>query len=189
MNAGHHTEAELVAALAQGDKTAFEIIYRTYASEIFRHIRRNIAVREDCEEILHDMFEWLWRKRKEVRFTSLRGYLFTMANHRMATYFRKSKVRQKYERHFALFEALFNYLYEDEREETIDPDVLENLIQKSLRELPDRCREAFELRLTKNLSNAEIAQRMNINKGTVENYMVRALSHLHYSYRNLYKAG
>lgn len=187
-SSGYHTEAELVASLNKGDKKAFEIIYRTYAPEIFRHIRRNITVREDCEEILHDLFEWIWRKHREIKLFSLRGYLFTMANHRIVTYFRKNKVRRKYEKHFALFDALVNYLYEDEGEETIDPDVLETLIQNSLSALPERCQEAFKLRLTENLSNAEIAQRMNINKGTVENYMVRALSHLHYSYQNIHKA-
>ncbi len=185
---GDHSEQELVAALNRGDRTAFEIIYRTYAPEIFRHIQRNITVREDCEEILHDLFEWLWRKHKEVKLVSLRGYLFKMANNAILMHFRKNKAKRNYEKHFRRFEAIFDSIYNNGQEKAIDPGMLSWLIQNSLDELPARCREAFRLRLNENLSNAEIAQRMNINKGTVENYIVRALSHLHDSYMKLCKA-
>lgn len=184
----YQTEAELAAALNKGDQEAFEAIYRAFAPELFQHIQRNITTSEDCEEILHDIFEWIWRNHDKVKFDSLRNYLFKMANNHILGYFRKAKAKRNYEKHFALFEMAYNYIHADEGEGTIDPDGLKSLLQKSLPELPERCREAFTLRLTENLSNAEIAQRMNIKKDTVENYMVRALSHLHHSYMSLYRA-
>jgi RNA polymerase sigma-70 factor (family 1) len=181
-----HTDAELVALLNAGSKSAFEYIYNTYASELFRYIQRNITTREDCEEILQDVFESLWARHKDLKIGSLRAYLFTMVRYKVIRYFRHNKVKRNYEKHFILFEAVFDYLYEEE-EETIDPAALNTFLENTLPELPERCQAAFKLRLNENLSNAEIASRMNIKKDTVENYMTRALSHLRQSYHKAYK--
>lgn len=185
---GHDTDAGLVAALNQGDRKAFEIIYRTYAPEIFRHIQRNITLREDCEEILQDLFESLWKRHKDLKIVSLRPYLFTMAKYKIIRYFQHNRAKRNYERHFILFEAMFDYLFEEE-EESIDPAAFKSLLDNSLPELPERCQAAFRLRLTENLTNAEIADRMHIKKNTVENYMIRALRHLRESYKSIDKAG
>ncbi len=185
--AGYHTEAELVAALNAGEKKAFEIIYRKYAPELFRCIQQNITRYEDCEEVLHDIFEWIWKKHTEVKIkSSLKSYLFAMTNNRVLRYFRDNKAKRNYEKHFLLFEAVFEYSL-DQEDKTIDPDVLKSFLQSSIQELPERCREAFTLRL-ENLSNSEIAQQMNLKKDTVENYLVRALSHLRESYQTISRA-
>lgn len=185
----NHTDTELVTALNQGDKKAFEFIYRTYAPEIFRHIQRNITMREECEEILQDVFESLWAKRKNLKILSLRPYIFAMAKYKIIRYFQHNKTKKRYARHFLLFEAVFDYVFEEEEQESIDPDALRSLLDNCLSELPDRCEAAFRLRMTENLSNAEIARRMHIKKDTVENYMIRALKHLRESYQSIYKAG
>lgn len=185
---GQYTDAVLVAALNAGDRNAFEFIYRAYAPEIFRHIQRNITLREDCEEILQDIFESLWARHKDLKIISLRAYLFTMARYKIIRHFRHNKAKRNYARHYILFEVVFDYLHENEQLETIDPAALKSLLDKSLPELPERCQAAFRLRLQENLSNAEIATRMNIKKDTVENYMIRALRHLRESYQNIYKA-
>jgi RNA polymerase sigma-70 factor (family 1) len=185
--AGYHTEAELVAALNAGDKKAFEIIYRKYAPELFRYIQRNITRYEDCEEVLQDIFEWIWKKHTEKNIkSSLKAYLFAMTNNRVLSYFRVNKAKRNYEKHFLLFEAVFEYAL-DQEDKTIDPEALQSFLQNSIQKLPARCREAFTLRL-ENLSNAEIAQQMNLKKDTVENYLVRALSHLRESYQSISQA-
>lgn len=185
--AGYHTEAELVAALNAGDKKAFEIIYRTFAPELFRYIQRNITRYEDCEEVLQDIFEWIWKKHAEVNIkSSLKAYLYAMTNNRVLGYFRAHKAKRNYEKHFLLFEAVVEYSLEQE-DKTIDPDTLKSFLQTSIQELPERCREAVKLRLA-NLSNAEIAEQMNVKKDTVENYLVRALSHLRESYQTISRA-
>jgi RNA polymerase sigma-70 factor (ECF subfamily) len=182
----HHTDAYLVTALNSGDREAFEIIYRTYAPELFRRIQRNVTTREDCEEILHDVFEWLWTKHRELKINSLRPYLYRMIHNRIIKFFLRNKVKRKYERHFLLFEAMYEQLHEEEPDETIDPDTLQSLLDTSLTQLPERCQAAFRLRLS-GMTNGEIAESMNIRKDTVENYMVKAISHLRNSYKSLYR--
>lgn len=183
--ASQHSDRELVAALNKGDRKAFEIIYRTYAAELFHVIQRNITRKEDCEELLHDVFEQLWTKHKRLKIISVRAYLHRMVHNRIISFFRHNEVKRKYERHFLLFEAVYGQLDEEETE-TIDPATLQSLLDNNLRQLPDRCQAAFRLRLS-GYSNGEIAASMNISKDTVENYIIRALAHLRSCYRTLYK--
>jgi RNA polymerase sigma-70 factor (family 1) len=178
----NYTEAELTMLLSEGNRKAFEVIYRTYGPALYRYARKNIAVGEDCEEIVQEIFESLWLRRHDLRrITVLSAYLYQMARYKIIRYFQRAAVRKKYAEHYTLFEAVFEQSPVEER----TPDSWLSVIEKGLAELPDRCRLAVKLRLTENLSNAEIALRMKITKGTVENYMVTALSHLKQSWNNL----
>jgi RNA polymerase sigma-70 factor (ECF subfamily) len=177
-----HTDAELVPLLVQGDAHAFEAIYRRYAAELYASVRKNISVKEDCEEIVQDVFEDIWVNHSKLGFiTMLRGYLHRTLRFRIIGYFRHHAVRKKYEEHFRLFEAM----YETFNEGAFEPDAMPALIDRSLSQLPERCQHAVRLRLRDNLSNDDIARRMNINKSTVENYMVTALAHLRASFQGL----
>jgi RNA polymerase sigma-70 factor (family 1) len=183
----NHTDAELMAALNQGEHAAFEVMYNRYAGKLFHHIQRNISSRADAEEILHDVFETLWKNHRTLTIWSLGGYLFTMARNKIIRHFEHSKVKKKYEQHFIHFEAAFDFLYEAEDDKSIDPNTFKSLIDIGLTKLPERCQMAFKLRIIENLSNAEIAKRMNITKNTVQNYMTRALTILRETHQTLYK--
>ncbi len=181
-----HTEAQLLAALVAGEEAAFRTIYMTYARPLFTFIRKNIDVREDCEELVQEVFESLWTRHShlgEVR--SLEAYLYSMARHKIIHHFRRAKVKRKYLTHYRLFEAVFETMETEER----DPALIQQIIETSLAELPERCRMAVTLRLKENLSNADIAVRMNLNKLTVKNHIVTAMAHLRTSLQRMYKLG
>lgn len=175
----YYADTELVALLVQGDAQAFEMIYKRYAAELYRYARKNISARQDAEEIVQDVFEDLWKLHHKLTFVNmLKGYLYRMLRFRIVRFFRHEKVRRRYEEHYTLFEAMYITF----AEEIHEPDAVQEGIERSLSQLPERCQEAVKLRLDENLSNDEIAERMNIKKTTVENYMVTALSHLRASF-------
>jgi RNA polymerase sigma-70 factor (ECF subfamily) len=181
----NHSDTELIALLTEGDRGAFEVIYRKYASDLYRYARKNISVKEDCEEIIQDVFESLWTRHDELsHVTVLSAYLFRMVKYKVIRYFQHSAVKKRYAEHYLLFEAI----YESSSLEEKDGSRVLSLIDKGLADLPERCRMAVKLRLTEDLSNGDIAKRMNIQKSTVENYMVTAFNHLRTLYPNLYKA-
>lgn len=181
MNGFHNIpEKELLALLKSDDRNAFEAIYRSCVSDLFRFLRKNIDNKEDCEEIVQDIFEGLWRRRAELEIHySLRAYLIGVARHKVLHYFRKNSLARKYREHFLLFEALYDTVE--------DPDTNYKAIQETLdrliNELPERCREALRLRLSEDLSNRDIAHRMKISTRTVETYMFRAFNHIRDAYR------
>jgi RNA polymerase sigma-70 factor (family 1) len=165
----------LITKLVASDSCAFEMIYKKYATELYSYARRNIQKREDAEEIIQDVFEYLWINREKMgKAIWLRAYLYQMVRYKIIRYFTHKKVIQKYADHYLTFESLYDLIPEfDKNEKSLQSLVLERIVT-----LPDRCQQAFKLRMLENLSNSEIAERMEISKSTVENYMVNAFKHL-----------
>lgn len=180
----HHSDEELVVLLKNGNKRAFEAIYRWYVAELYRFARRNISNSEDSEEMVQDVFASLWVRHDELKIDSLRHYLKTSVRYKVIRYFYNKGVRKRYIDHYTFFTAL----YESAEEEQRNPEALQQLLIRGLEGLPSRCQAAIKLRLTEDLSNGEIAERMNITKKTVELYMSRALHHLRTTFPELYKS-
>jgi RNA polymerase sigma-70 factor (family 1) len=166
---------DLFIRLSLGNQDAFATIYQEYASSLYNFARKNIDSSEDCEEIVQDIFVSLWSRREELgHIDSLKAYLFSMIRYKIIRYFQHKGVVRKFEAHYKAFEASYE-------NPTLEIDKSENLHEQiihCIKDLPERCREAIVLRLTENLSNSEIAERMNITKKTVELYMFKAFNHL-----------
>ena len=171
-NYERYTDEELVALLIKGDRNAFEAIYRRYASDMYRYVRRNINVKEDCEEMLQDFFESLWLRHDILKINSLRHYVYNSMRYMIIRYIQHRGVEKRYVDYYTAFSSIYDVA------ESHDPKALQDLLLKSLEGLSERCQMAMRLRLQEDLSNAEIAKRMNISKGTVELYMCKALAHL-----------
>jgi len=182
----HHTDQELIASLGRGDRKAFETIYRRYAGDLYKYARRNISLKEDCEEIIQDIFESLWKRRDELgHVKALNAYLYRMVKYKVVRYFQNSLMRNRYADHYALFEMVHDCIPEHDD----DPEVKRRMIDKGISKLPERCQTVLKLRLYENLSNSEIAIRMDITKKTVEGYMYRAFDHLRKHHPELVKNG
>jgi RNA polymerase sigma-70 factor (family 1) len=177
------SDFELEPMLAMSDQRAFELIYQQYAKQLFSFVRKNISVKEDCEEIIQDIFVSLWERRNELgHVTALGPYLFQMVRYKVIRYFHHKGVIKKYEQHYRLFEALYDTIKEEER----PSGLIEEKLLTGLAKLPERCQMAFRLRMQENLSNEDIARRMKIKKSTVENYMVTAVKHLRSVYPDVH---
>ena len=183
----YHTlrDSELLPLIKQGNQAAFETIYRRYAKHLFGYALRRIGIREDCEEIVHDVFESLWKRRRELTIASLKHYLFNSVRYMVIRYFSHRGVIRKYADHYRLFEAIYDSANDEYPQH--DPHAIHSLLLQQIQKLPDRCQEAIRLRLTENLTNSEIAERMNINKSTVQLYISKAFAYLRGSYNNLFK--
>jgi len=177
-----NSDTDLVDLLISGDERSFDVIYRKYAEDLYRYARKNIDSKEDCEEIIQDIFESLWSRHDQLgHVTELKAYLFRMVKYKIIRYFQHNTVKKRYAEHYKLFEAVYDTASSEER----DNETLQHLIENGLKKLPERCQLAVRLRLNENLSNSDIAKRMNIKKSTVENYMVTAVSHLRGTFQNL----
>ena len=177
-----YTDLELIALLNTGDQKAFESIYRRYAAELFRYARKTITRKEDCEEIIQEVFSSLWERHESLRILSLKYYLINAVRYKTILHIRHNKVKMKYAEHYRLFEVMYESIEHEER----TPEAIQSRLIGTIADLPERCQTAIKLRLLENLSNGEIAERMNITKKTVEVYMLRAFNHFRSSYDKIY---
>jgi RNA polymerase sigma-70 factor (family 1) len=178
-------DTRLTVTLLNGDNHSFDTVYKLYARELFNYVRKVTRNKEDAEEIIQDVFESLWNRRESLgHVTSIKGYLINAVRYKVIRYFSHKKVIQKYADHFLAFETLYDSIPEMDQQE----QPLKALLLESMAELPERCQQAFTLRLSENLSHAEIAQRMGITKESVKRYMTMALTFFKEKHSPAYKS-
>jgi len=176
------TDTDLLHRLRHGEENAFALIYQRYVRDLHRYTTARLGTREDAEEIVQEVFLSLWARHRSLREDLvLKAYLFASVKYMILRHISHRKVKQKYAEYYRLFTLVYDQTPEDQR----TPEQLEALLQRGIAQLPERCREAVQLRLLENLSNSEIAARMNIGKTTVENYMVSAVKALRKVVRGL----
>jgi RNA polymerase sigma-70 factor (ECF subfamily) len=61
---------------------------------------------------------------------------------------------------------------------SLETDELYQLIQEAVLALPDKCKEVFQLSRTENLTNQEIATKLNLSVKTVEGQITKALKRI-----------
>src|SRR5690606_41215390 len=95
-NYQNHPDTVLITLVQSGDVKALEAIYTRYASGLFGYARKNIAEKEECEEIRQDIFEALWENRERLGgVLVLRSYLWQGARHGIANYIKRRCMTQE----------------------------------------------------------------------------------------------
>lgn len=167
----HH----LLRRIAQGDHAAFAKLYDVFWPELLRHLLTKISDSQAAEDIIHDLFVSLWKRRSTIlEIESIPAYLFTACRYMVFKYYKEQSLASPselgMEEDFPL----------DERplEERLYYRYLLDVIHKEVENLPDKCREIFKLSRYDYLSNKEIAQKLAISESTVENHINKAIKRL-----------
>jgi len=159
-------------ALAVGDITAFEMLFRTYYQPLCNYAYSFLQDKEDAEEIVQSTFLLVWEKRETLAIrTSVKPYLYAMVRNACLNVIKHEKIRQKY----AGEEVALADRSHDSVTNTVVSNELEYKIKEAMEELPEQCRMVFKLSRFEELKYSEIAEQLNISVKTVENHMGKAL--------------
>lgn len=160
-------------------------LYQQYAPIIFAYLLRNVASREDAEDLLLDVFMAVLEKRSSVDVDEQRlpAWIWAVARNKVVDYHRRSKHRANIQ-----LIKVEDSLYESE-EQTPEHIALKNeeyrKLNKTLQELPELQREIVRLRFGHGLSCGEIATIIKKSEGAVRMTLHRTLKLL----RTLYTRG
>jgi RNA polymerase sigma-70 factor, ECF subfamily len=166
------TDERLLAAAANGETTAFQILYERYRDPIFRFTYRLLGSIEAAEDITHDCFLSLIREpgRFDAAKASLRTYIYAAARNLAVKRF-----------HNVGRETAIDGLgVEPAVAESHGPmrHVLDNelagKVEQAISSLPPLQREALVLFEYEDLSLAEIALVVGADAGTVKQRLFRA---------------
>lgn len=158
-------------SISQGDKKAFGFFFSKYYTLLYGYCKYYVSA-EDAEEIVQDLMMWLWEKRKE--FTpngSMQSYLLMSVKNRSLSFLRKENIE-------LCSDELF-FLELDSFFETTDPCVikeLEELIEKTITELPESYRETFEMSRFQEKTRTQIAEELGVSVKTVDYRMQQSLN-------------
>lgn len=173
-----------------GDARAFEELFRAYQLELRRFVYRYVDSWAIAEDLVHDVFVAIWRRRTSWTVRgSLRLYLFTAARNNALSHLRR-EIRERRWRASLERGPLGDSGRHAENDglRNLEQEERTALVRAAIAELPDRCREAIILRWQRQLSYAEIADAMQISVKTVEIHLTRGAKMLRARFRQVFPA-
>ncbi|WP_158602624.1 RNA polymerase sigma-70 factor [Proteiniphilum sp. X52] len=166
-----HINSRILHLLREGDEKAFEYIFHYYYNQIYTFVLNTLFDKTFAEDITQSVFISLWEKRETIDTeTNIVPYLYTIARNHVYRQTEKLLLKYRYEQ----------YQQEKAQENSdIEADVnsrfLENILSELIGKLPADRRRIFLLSRKENLSNKEIASRLQISEKTVETQIRRSL--------------
>ena len=161
---------EIMQKASDGDREAFEALYRLTAGFVYNVALRIVNNREDAQEVVQEVFMIIHQKLNMFRReSSFKTWVYRItANY--AVNFSKARSRQKF---VALNEELTTAPAESEVPEA-DQEVQDQNIEKLLSCVNPEQRACVVLRSIEGLSYQEIAEALDININTVRTRLKRA---------------
>lgn len=161
-----------MATLSQQE---FESVFRSQFRPLCLLAVRYVKDTDTARNIVQDAFINLWEKRDTIDpARGVNAYLSTSVRNRSLNHLRDT-------RKFSADLLTLENLWPESAWEQPLPMVtaeLDTSIRHALDELPEKCREVFELSRNEGLKYQEIADRLGISVKTVETQMSKALQHL-----------
>lgn len=172
MSYKHHNDQELTDLLRAGDSQAYAEIYHRYHAALYIHAFKRLQLREECRDLVHELFTTLWIKRGEITFkTTLSGYLYTSVRNKIFDLLAKQKLKISYTQSIQRF-AETGVVTTDH---LARQNQLKAIIDQEIANLPERTRQIFELSRKEFLSHQEIARALNLSEQTVKTTVNNAL--------------
>lgn len=199
------SDAQLVAALVEGEHAALAELYDRHAAALYRAALLRVGDRQLAEEILQDTYLALWNRAElfDERQGSLIAWLSTIARNRAIDRLRAHGRRPPPVPFSAMMpdsqrggdeELPLHRLPEldpsaDDPAQHVDGAWLRTEVERALALMPDVERDVIRLAYYEELSQSEIATRLNWPLGTVKTRTRRALARLRESLNGVLSGG
>ncbi|MDR2037549.1 MAG: RNA polymerase sigma-70 factor [Bacteroidales bacterium] len=162
---------ELIHRIAvNGEESAFRKLYYDYYERLFRFGMHMVKSEEWCEEIVSDVFFNIWQNRQQLtEIDNLEAYLFKSVKNKCLHYLDKSARRPRNQDLSVSIE--YTTIDENTPESIVLDNELNQLLQKAINSLPDRCRTIFKLVREDGMKYKQIAEILNISVRTIDAQM------------------
>lgn len=152
---------------------AFDILYRKYSVQLLTIAVQKTNEREVAKELVQNTFITLFNNKKTAdQIGSLIAYLYTILKNRILDQHRHQLIHKKYEEYS---NQQTENASENNVETYIETKELEKQLNEEISKLPPQCQQVFKLRHEQNLSNQQVAIKLNISEKTVEQHMTKAI--------------
>ena len=171
---GIHNEKQLLTQVSQGDRQAFQVLYKACYPLIQRYILLFEPSPNILDELTQDVFVRIWEKRHRLEAVeSFKGYLFLVTRNVVFNFIRALKVRQKVKELDELSgppandlenELLFKQYYE--------------IALEAMNKLPPGRRKVLKMSIDDGLSLDEIATELKISRSGVKKQLYAATAYV-----------
>jgi RNA polymerase sigma-70 factor (family 1) len=167
-------EALIWKEIRQQNALVFERYYRENYKRFFLMACRYLKDSVQAEEIVNDVFMKLWEDGINLHIeTSLRSYIYRAVINRSLNAIQKN--RREYAQRMDI-QSLPDEGYEWKQ---IEENEQLATLYAAIEQLPEKCRQVFEMSRFEELKQQEIADKLGISVKTVKNHITLALKQLH----------
>lgn len=168
----------LIADLREGDKKAYEFLFRNYYAALCHYAERYIKDQSLAEDVVAQVFCNLFIKRQELVIQSIEPYLFFSVRNSALNSLRSRKNISETDKTSDYEMLPLSGLAGNDFSNPMLHREAEKLLEDAINTLPPKCREIFLLSRNERLSHKEIAKKLGISVNTVETQMSRAIKKL-----------
>lgn len=173
------TEEQLLLRLRNGDRQAFELIYREYAPRLRAYCLNITKSQEDTQDLVQEAFAVLWEKRDTVH-TGVAAFLFATLKNQLISLFRRRLHEPQYEDYV----EYVNDIRLSTFREPMLYDEYRQTISQIINGLSEQQRTVFVLHRLQGLSHKQIAAQLQLSEQTTRNLLSLALKEIRQQLQN-----
>lgn len=178
--------SEILQLLNKHQEAAFEVVFKLYYPRLV-YFAKEFVPDSESKNLVQDAFISMWDKKPQfLNESQLQSYLYTNVKNNCLMFLRHEKVKKKYksEAAFQKQTSIYTEALSGLDTSTVTFQEIESIIEKTLSELPDRCREVFILSRLEGKKNKEVAETLDISVKSVEAQITKALKTLRVSLKD-----
>lgn len=165
----------LLSAVCDGDRRAFDCIFRRYYVDLVMFCGQFLGNREDCEDVTQTVFLNMWEQRAEMAaVANLKSYLLRSAQNACLNRLHHQAIAHRYSSEYL---SMMPYLIDEDASRPLLYSDLVRLMLAAEATLGKKEFETWHMSRHLGMRYAEIAIALGISVRTVEDRMARAKEH------------
>jgi len=159
------------------DNKIYEKLFEDLYEPLCRYCFKFVEDIETAEDIVADQFAYVWENWDRLKtYENKQSYLYkAVRNKSINLLLRNNKFTNT---ELNEIDQDMEYSEWPSPQELLDKKELEKIIEDAFKKLPDKCRQIFKLSRFAELSNKEIAEKLNIAIKTVEAHNTLAMKRI-----------
>jgi RNA polymerase sigma-70 factor (ECF subfamily) len=168
------SDEELMIAVQHGDEAALGLLIARYAARLRAYLLRYSSSREDADDLLQETWVRVARSAKQYDSKRLfRSWLYGIATNLARDLFRRRSTRER---------ALSELAMQPPAEAALGP-IDRGVLHARIAQLAEDRKEVLYLRYFEGMNEAEMAEVLEIPKGTVKSRLHAAMRELRKEYK------
>ena len=153
---------------------SMEEVYNEYFSPVYNYVFYKLLNRENAEDVVSQVFMKVCGHLSafDPAKASLKTWIFRITDHALIDFYRKQRPSLSIDHEESGLENVLSVHFDEQYDRQVEPT--RQAVLAALRQLPERDRTFIYYKYYLNITNREIARRMNMNENTVSAIMARA---------------
>jgi len=167
-------DKKLIEKAIKGEASAFGLLYDKYQPQIYRFIYLKVGLREEAEDLTHQVFLKSWQNIENFSFQGFpfSSWLYSVARHHVIDFYRTKKTN------IVLEEIVELKTDASSVEEVLDSEVILEEVKRAINQLEGEQQDVIILRFIEDFSLGEVASILDKTEGAIKLLQHRGIRNL-----------